>query len=197
MSATPKRGKFIVFEGCDHSGKTTQARLLHESNFLAPSIQIAFPDRTTPIGIIISNYLQKKVDLPDEAVHLLFTANRWEWAKKINDQLSQGISVITDRYYYSGAAYDIVKGLSKDWCLAPEQGLPVPDAVIFLDMDPKLLQLRGNDFGNERYEKVELQEKVRNAFLSLKQENWFILDASKPLEKVTEDIHNTLQKIIG
>jgi dTMP kinase len=37
-----------------------------------------FPDRTTAIGVLIDQYLAKTIDLDDKAVHLLFSANRWE-----------------------------------------------------------------------------------------------------------------------
>ena len=189
-----KKGMFIVFEGCDGCGKTSQTKLLQESKILSPSINIVFPDRTTVIGKIISDYLQKKVDIPDKAVHLLYTANRWELADMINKNIEEGVSIICDRYWYSGAAYDIAKGLSKEWCLAPEEGLPVPDAVIFIDVDPKLLLSR-RGFGEERYEKLEFQQKVREAFLSLKSDNWYIIDGSKPFDQVTSDINEIIEKI--
>ena len=41
---------------------------------------IAYPDRTTTIGKMIDNYLQSKAELDDRAIHLLFSANRWEIA---------------------------------------------------------------------------------------------------------------------
>lgn len=52
--------------------------------------------------------LQK--ELPDEAIHLLFSANRWERAKNIIQSLENGITVIVDRYCYSGVAFSAAKG---------------------------------------------------------------------------------------
>lgn len=74
-SPNPKRGAFIVFEGVDRSGKTTQAKLLADR---LQAHHIRFPDRSTGIGSIIDRYLRKEVELEDHAVHLLYSANRWE-----------------------------------------------------------------------------------------------------------------------
>jgi dTMP kinase len=46
-----------------------------------------FPDRTTAIGKMINDFLINKVELGNEAIHLLFSANRWENMKRINDTL--------------------------------------------------------------------------------------------------------------
>jgi len=68
------RGAFIVLEGVDRCGKTTQAARLTEA--LGAEF-MRFPDRTTAIGVMINSYLAQGVDMDDRAVHLLFSANRW------------------------------------------------------------------------------------------------------------------------
>jgi dTMP kinase len=70
------RGKLVVFEGLDRSGKSTQSKLLHEN--LENSVLVRFPNRETTTGKIIDTYLKGTQDLCDEAIHLLFSANRWE-----------------------------------------------------------------------------------------------------------------------
>lgn len=78
-----KRGALIVFEGVDRCGKTTQTKKLLEylkSCGIAAEL-LRFPDRTTQTGKIIDSYLVNGVELDDKAVHLLFSANRWEAAK--------------------------------------------------------------------------------------------------------------------
>lgn len=98
----PERGLFIVFEGLDRCGKSTQAakleELLREKGMQVRSQK--FPgrlknpvlvlrnrelirrcaDRTTPIGIMIDSYLRNATEMDDRAIHLLFSANRWECA---------------------------------------------------------------------------------------------------------------------
>ncbi|KAH8394629.1 hypothetical protein KR222_000415 [Zaprionus bogoriensis] len=147
-----KRGLFIVFEGCDRCGKTTQSRLLLDAlkrkGILAK--QMNFPDRSTAIGQLINSYLTNAQELSDEMVHLLFSANRWERMKSIRKQLLAGTSIICDRYAYSGVAYTAAKGYDFDWCCAPDRGLPKPDAVFYLQLSPEELQARGG-FGGERF----------------------------------------------
>ena len=74
------RGAFILFEGVDRSGKTTQCKRLveHLKSQDTPVEFMRFPDRTTAIGKMINSYLTGAAELDDHAVHLLFAANRWE-----------------------------------------------------------------------------------------------------------------------
>ena len=75
-----KRGAFILFEGVDRCGKTTQAKRLVDALVQRgqPTVFFRFPDRETPIGVQIDAYLRNAAELDDHAVHLLFSANRWE-----------------------------------------------------------------------------------------------------------------------
>lgn len=88
------RGLFLVFEGLDRSGKSTQsdrlAEYLRQKKISVKKIN--FPDRTTTIGCLINSYLQSKSDLSDEAIHLLFSSNRWEVSKQIEQDLARGIN---------------------------------------------------------------------------------------------------------
>lgn len=106
------RGALIVFEGLDRSGKSTQSQMLVESlNKVSKQSQhMCFPDRTTPIGKILGQYLSRNdYVLNDRAIHLLFTANRFENATKIKELLCSGVNVIVDRYSFSGIVYSAVK----------------------------------------------------------------------------------------
>merc|ERR1711907_505279 len=124
------RGQFFVFEGLDRSGKSTQSRMLREffaSQGEAEKVKwMCFPERATAIGCIIDLYLRRKLELGDEAVHLLFSANRWELSESIVHELNQGTTIVCDRYAFSGVAYTAAKGLAFDWCQAPDRGLPCP-----------------------------------------------------------------------
>lgn len=81
----PSRGLLIAIEGCDRSGKSTQSYALKSwiatrlGKVTEDGVQYwKFPERTTPIGKIIDGYLGGKAEMPDEAIHLIFSANRWE-----------------------------------------------------------------------------------------------------------------------
>lgn len=118
------RGKLIVLEGLDRSGKSTISRYVQEliSN-KAPCVAMNFPDRKTVIGQMINEFLCNKTELGDQAIHLLFSANRWERFKDIEETLSKGTNIICDRYWYSGVAYSVAKGMDFEWCLAADRGL--------------------------------------------------------------------------
>jgi dTMP kinase len=83
----------------------------------------------------LDQYLKNKVGdgMGNEAVHLLFTMNRWEMKKQLVQMLESGTDVICDRYSYSGCAYSVAKGLDFDWCCSAERGLVLPDLVVYFD----------------------------------------------------------------
>ncbi|KAK0668080.1 thymidylate kinase-domain-containing protein [Cercophora samala] len=170
-NTNPARGALVVLEGLDRSGKTTQVKLL-EQRFveLGKSVKVMrFPDRTTPIGQMINSYLTSQTTMSDHVIHLLFSANRWEAASLIASLLSQGTTVICDRYYYSGIVYSAAKHnplLPLSWARSPEVGLPRPDLVLFLDLDEQEARKRGG-WGGEVYEKAEMQRRVRELFWGL------------------------------
>lgn len=173
MTATGNKeiGKLIVFEGLDRVGKTTQCNLLTErlSGLSQGKVKcVRFPDRSTPVGKLIDAYLSKRsFSLPDTSIHLLFSSNRWELFQELCDLLMGGTTVIIDRYVFSGIAYSNAKNtynMNIEWCLQPDKGLLKPDYVIFMyNSNINELQERDN-YGAERYENVEFQRKVYEAF---------------------------------
>nr|CAG8616726.1 8217_t:CDS:2 [Entrophospora candida] len=174
------RGALIVLEGCDGSGKSTQAKRLydHLKNDGANVKLMHFPDRSTLIGQLINSYLKSEEDLDDNAVHLLFSANRWEHISAMKNYLLDGTTLIVDRYVFSDF----------NWCKSSDIGLLTPDIVIFMNMPSEEL-LKRKGFGNERYEKLEFQQKVKDNFLKLEDPRfWKILDANKSISKIHEQI---------
>lgn len=99
----------------------------------------------------------------------MFSANRWEAAEQITTKLKAGVTLIIDRYSFSGAVYSAAKNnqsLKLDWAWNMEIGLPQPDLVLFLTIDPKIQADRGG-FGAERYENDRMQMAVRRCFEEL------------------------------
>ncbi|XP_008276392.1 thymidylate kinase [Stegastes partitus] len=188
-----KRGALIVLEGVDKAGKTTQCKKLVQALQQSgrPAEMMRFPDRTTTIGQLISAYLEKKSELEDHTVHLLFSANRWEMVPSMKKKLDQGITLVVDRYAFSGAAFTSAKpGFCLDWCMKPDVGLPKPDLVMFLQLSPSEAALRGQ-FGEERYETSVFQRAVQQKFEQLMKDpsvNWQVIDASQNIEGV----HNSI-----
>ncbi|PHH51818.1 Thymidylate kinase [Ceratocystis fimbriata CBS 114723] len=218
-TAVRARGSLVVLEGLDRSGKSTQVKLLAQRFLEAgrKATVMRFPDRSTPIGKMIDAYLKNTADMDDHVIHLLFSANRWEAARTITSLLESGTSVLCDRYYYSGVVYSAAKKnptLSLQWARQPELGLPRPDIVLFLDLDENKARERGG-WGDEVYEKADMQKRVRELFHVLskggedikdedvemegndsvkhrpfqqEQEDLEIIDAGAGIEEVSEEI---------
>ncbi|XP_059615699.1 uncharacterized protein LOC132261140 [Phlebotomus argentipes] len=177
------RGAFIVLEGCDRSGKSTQSQKLVEKlneNGINAKL-MKFPDRETECGKMIDGYLRKTKSLTDEGIHLLFSTNRWEAKDSIEDTLKSGTTIICDRYSFSGVAFSAAKGLDLQWCRSPEAGLTKPDLVFLLTMSIDAILQRGG-FGDERYEKKQMQEKVIEIYKLLKEDYWLEIDADQAQE---------------
>ncbi|KAL8480436.1 hypothetical protein ACS0TY_026571 [Phlomoides rotata] len=187
------RGALIVLEGLDRCGKTSQcSRLLSYLEELGHAVESwRFPDRNTGVGQMISSYLANDSHLDDPAIHLLFSANRWEKRSLMESKLRSGTTLIVDRYSFSGVAFSSAKGLDVEWCKAPDAGLLAPDLVVYLDISPEKAAERGG-YGGERYEKLEFQKRVSQSYKMLCDDTWKIVDATLPME----DIEKKLQQIV-
>ncbi|KAF9564922.1 thymidylate kinase [Agrocybe pediades] len=206
-SQSPRRAPFIVIEGLDRSGKTTQTSRLYErlKETGTEANLIKFPDRTTAIGQMIDSYLRSASELDDRAVHLLFSANRWELASMIEKSLIAGTPVVCDRYAFSGIAFSASKVNSEgepllpfEWCRSPDIGLPAPDIVLFFDITPEKAQERGG-YGEERYEKEEMQLRVRDSFHRIGREmgtTWVTIDAGRERDQVEQDVWKLVEPLV-
>lgn len=133
-------------------------------------------------------------------MHLLFSANRWELVPLMKKKLEQGTTLVVDRYAFSGAAFTSAKpGFCLDWCKKPDVGLPKPDLVMFLQVNPAEAALRGQ-FGAERYENSLFQKTVQQRFEELMKDpsvNWQVIDASQSVEDVHMNIKNQSLNVIS
>ncbi|KAH0562678.1 hypothetical protein GP486_002650 [Trichoglossum hirsutum] len=202
------RGALIAVEGLDRAGKSTQcARLVENLQKQGRNVlHLRFPDRSTPIGKMIDSYLKGESQLDDHAIHLLFSANRWEVASNIKSAIAAGTDVVIDRYYYSGVVYSSAKeipNLTVEWASWPEVGLPRCDICLFLSISAKEAGQRGG-YGSEKYELREMQDRVGKLFRELvdnSQEDLVVIDAGKKVEEVEriilEKVGESLKRISG
>ncbi len=160
------------------------------------------PDRSTPIGKSIDAYLKGEAQQEDHVIHLLFSANRWEAAAQIRADIAEGITVVVDRYYYSGIVYSAAKDrldLTLKWAWAPEVGLPRPDVCLFLDVTPEAAAGRGG-FGNEKYENSKMQQRVRELFYELLRlpggEDVRVVNAGQPMDEVAQEMFGLVEVIL-
>lgn len=190
-----ERGTFIVFEGIDRSGKTTQSQLLARKlqAFGAAVKLIRFPNYETESGQILQSYLKNKVDMDARTAHLLFAANRSECIATITKSLTDGFTVVCDRYVLSGVAYSVAKGLDADWCFHVERGLPKPDVVLLMCVDPAVVEKR-SEFGGERHDKTEFLNKVQSAYQQIKSRTHTTeIDASLSIDEVAQLVGNAVE----
>lgn len=184
-----KRGFFIVIEGIDQSGKTTISRelvkKLNEKN--KQTVYQRFPDTSTEIGKLIYNYLTTLKDYPQETIHLLYSANRWELNNYIKETLNKGINIVCDRYMYSGIVYSLSTGLSKDWCENPDNGLVKPDIIFYLNVSLYTTKQRRKLMKTDKYENDEFQERVKKTYEEYKYgKGWVTINGEQDVDKITE-----------
>jgi len=202
MSGVSPRGVLVVVEGLDRSGKSSQCQLLVDSLNKAGKTAryVKFPDRTTATGVMINSYLTSNAQQDDHSIHLLFSANRWEAIQGILQAIADGVTVIIDRYSFSGAVYSAAKDnpdLNLQWAWACEAGLPKPDLVLFLDLSSEEAARRGG-YGEERYETENMQTRVKSLFddlftrlpeLEVKR-----INAGQSIDDVAADIMQVFEK---
>lgn len=199
------RGKFIVFEGLDGSGKTTQADLLRARLSAVcdgkACIQTREPSDSAP-GQLCQSANRKNIVLEPETLALMFAADRIEHiTKELLPELNSGNHVICDRYYFSNFAYQTLScelDSLLEYNSLPRKLLR-PDIVLFIDVPPERCEERRNlrREPNELYEKLELQRKIRAnyfaAFDKLKDsERIAIIDGDAPADVIAENVWSTL-----
>jgi dTMP kinase len=191
------RGRIIVIEGVDKTGKQTQARLLVESLKLSGRICIVvdFPDYNTPIGMEIKAFLEGKREYPNELKHMLLSANRWERKSEIESMIEKGTIVIMNRYYQSNLVYGVSNGLNITWLANLDRGLPREDVVIVLDVSSTVLTERSTGRDLDSFEKNQklLLEVKKNYRKLAKQFKWKIINGEKSREQVHQEIMNILK----
>jgi dTMP kinase len=153
---------------------------------------------------MINSYLTGSTQQEDHVIHLLFSANRWEAAQNIRDKIAAGTTVVVDRYYYSGCVYSAAKQnptMTLEWCREPEVGLPRPDICLFLNISAEDAAKRGG-YGNEVYEKQEIQDRVRALFAEMQKhhdefEDIVAINAGGSVDQVADAIQHALHRKIG
>ena len=173
------RGRFIVFEGIDGCGKSTQAKSLvaHLKKLKKKVISIREPGGT-PLGEKIRDLLlhSKKTSISAQAELFLYMASRAQLVEEvIRPALAAGKIVVCDRYYYSTAAYQGAAGKTgvKEVLHLAEKiaRFPKPDRVILLDLpaEAALARLTGP---KDRMEQKgsDYMERARKAFLKIARE---------------------------
>jgi len=197
-------GKFIVIEGIDGCGKGTQTKLL--SDFLSQKgrnvVLRKYPEYGKPIGDLISNWLySKEYDFNVDAQTLLYFADFIKDKEYLENNLKDGKIILSDRYFTSTIVYQKIKGMpiSKLETLSQMFGLVKPDLVIYIKISPETSFKRKSsqkDLDRHEGDKKFLKTLFNNFEETAKKYNWEIVDGERPIEEVTKDIINIVNKII-
>ena len=206
---TENRGHFIVLEGIDGAGKTTQAELLIEKLTAAGrKVKRTAEPTNLPSGLEIRRALGGEIKKSECEMAVLFTLDRIihniHETEGIETALEQGYDVICDRYYYSTLAY---QGQSTDygWVKAMNLSCPEirrPDICIYLDLTPEQSLrriLRGRE-SVDIYENEETLTKVRNAFFSVfddlrDTDRIAVVNAYRDTEEISREIFSLVNSL--
>ncbi len=210
MSQSKQRGRFIVFEGIDGAGKTTQINLLKQ-HLIAHGRRVystAEPTESVTGGLLRDALGGISHRSPAEMAALFVLDRIFHNSNPVSGiekMLADGLDVICDRYYYSSLAY---QGSETDptWVKDMNLGCPEirrPDICIFLDLTPEesMARIEQGRVTQEIYETRERLEKVRNQFYAAfrtlgEGENIQTINASRPVEVVAKDIFEAVDRIL-
>ncbi|MGA0107706.1 MAG: dTMP kinase [Candidatus Nanopelagicales bacterium] len=206
---TPEKlpGLFIVFEGGDGAGKTTQIEKLAE--FLRSKNREVLVTREpggTVMGKSIRDWLleQTEVEVDPKSEALLFAADRAHHMQTlIRPALAANKIVIGDRHIDSSVAYQgVARNLGieniKNISLWAVDGI-LPNLIIVLDIDVEVGQSRLNRKDRLDRESKEFHEKVNKAYLELaamNPEKYLVIDAQLPIDEIAGQIQNRVEKLI-
>lgn len=178
---------FIVFEGIDGCGKSTQAKLLADW-LRANSIKVLLTAEPTKgeIGLFLRKILSGKTIVDPKTLALLFTADRYEHIKsEIEPAIKRNVTVISERYYHSTICYQASQGVPWNWLVDINKFVKKPDYTLLLDLPPKEAIKR--KVAREIFEEENFLEKVRDNYLKLDRGVIKIDGGQKP-DKIFNDI---------
>ncbi|GHT61219.1 thymidylate kinase [Spirochaetia bacterium] len=208
---------FVVFEGGDGSGTTTQLDLLHRrfekpgggdvpapGSRPLPPLYPTFEPTDGPIGRLIRSGLKGETKLQGETLARLFAADRGEHLNAkggILERAGRGELVVSDRYVPSSLVYQGIE-CGDELPEALNSKFPVPELILFFDLDPEIARQRIKDRPEfEIYEYLEFQIKVRDRYRALlplfrsQGSRVEIIDASKPPAEVAEEVWSAIKKM--
>jgi len=206
---TKNQGYFVVFEGLDGSGKSTQIKLLanrlRDKGF---NVYETFEPTDSPIGSLIHQMMTGRIRSDEKTIATLFAADRIDHllndVNGIHAKIMKGIVVICDRYYFSSYAYHAVH-IPIDWVIHTNSlsaEILRPDINIFLDVPPEkcLARLKEERRHLELYEDLENLRRVRDTYLEsfqlLKnQEKIVNVDADADPAEVAERVWRSVKRI--
>ncbi|PIS16849.1 MAG: dTMP kinase [Candidatus Portnoybacteria bacterium CG09_land_8_20_14_0_10_44_13] len=219
------KGKFIVFEGLDGSGLSTQAKLLGDYLQNRGPAHIATPARSdaassgersvaggreviltkeptmdSEAGRQIRAILDEKIKIEAAEIQRLFVQDRKEHLDNlIIPALRAGKIVISDRYFFSTLAFGAVSS-NLEWLIGLNKDFLLPDMTFLLLVRPEIcvdrIIKRGE--GVKLFEKLPTLEKVYKNYQIIAErfENVYVVNGEESAEEVFEEIKNEISKLL-
>lgn len=205
-------GKFIVLEGIEASGKTTQVNLLEQK--FPEAVHTKNPTNTNEIGKFVrERVLGGHTDIPPVAYQYLFAADREIDQRKVIENLKAGETVISDRYFWSSVAYGIAdrEGLGYEnyenvslaslSVLSMYHQFILPDLTIYLDIsiEESLRRLKGSLKHTEIYDNHETNIKVKKGYEWLIKkfpDEITVVSGEGKIEEVSKRIEEKIKEVL-
>ncbi len=208
-----RRGRFLVLEGLDGAGTTTQASRL--CSWLAArgrKAHLTAEPSKGPVGTGIRQILSGRLlgtggaPFDPRALALLFAADRLDhWESEIRPNLEAGVDVVSDRYVLSSLAYQGVTTGDAPWVTAINGRAPAPDLTLFLRVRPAVALRRRYAATAEReiFEVPEFQRRVHRAYgralggIVEAGERVVEVAGEQPVDRVAADVARAVEKVLA
>ncbi len=188
-------GLFIVIEGIDGTGKSTQAKLLQKALLdQGQTVTLDHEPSDGPYGKILRDSATTGRLSPQEELDLFHKDRKQHVDELIIPALNRGETIILDRYYFSTMAYQGQRGFDQKEIQNTNLSFaPNPDILFILDLSVdharKRIGARGDN--TNEFEKHDALQYCRDTFLSVKNETFaHVIDASKTIQEVHQQMLN-------
>jgi len=210
ISKCMKKGIFIVIDGIDGSGKSETVKMLHNYLFSRNKKCRLLTTREPTNGVYgkqIREMLRKEKNPLSSSKKLmeLFVKDRREHLKNVIEPFLKKSNkhelniVLCDRYYYSTIAFQGAQGLDTKDIISRNTPFRKPDISFILDVEPSIALERIEYRKKEKFEQLEFMKKIRQNFLKIPKllsDNIKVIDSSKPLKMVFENIKTEVDKVL-
>ena len=168
-------GRFLVFEGLDGSGKTTQmTRIQKRLTSMGMKAVTTCEPTDGPVGSLIRKMLEGRISSDPRTIAALFAADRTDHLVKpetgVQALVEKGMMVLCDRYYFSSYAYH-ARDMDLEWIItlnSVNAQIVRPDLTLFIDVAPEtcLERIRAGRHRLDMYEKIDILEQVRHNYFT-------------------------------
>ena len=202
------RGRFVVFEGLDGAGTTTQTALLHAHLAVrGVDVETTREPTTGPVGALLRQALEGRVVLDPVTMALAFAADRTDHLHNpvngVLRSLDEGRWVLCDRYLLSSFAYQASEAVPLDWLAAINGHATVPDLTVFVDTPPSvcLERIAARSAQRDLFENEEaLDRTLRNYRAAMEQKalvgTVVVVDGDRPPDEVFADVLSLVDPLL-